>query len=856
MAIFTLIGSAIAGAVGLGAAIGSLIGGALAFGAKYLLNNYLNRKKKRSYSAVAGESQIGGAVPVSTLYGTGKTSGHRLFYAKYGSGNKYNAEVFRLAHGWCDGLEPYIYMFGKKYDLVVRPIIGNEVAHYGVAGFDNLISIRFYDGRPGQQADAKLVADTAALGQTWKATSRCTGLTYVVVEREYVEDKYPTGSRPDFGFVLRGQRCYDPRKDSTVAGGAGPHRQGDLSTYTFTKNPAVQRLNYQLGLRGRISDRTLIGEGKSLGQLDLSSYVASMNVADAVRSNGKKTYESNIWVNAEDDHTEILKEFDDAMAGYGLNRRGLSGVLAGAPQVPVLEITADDIPADRASELQLRKSSFDLYNQLSGQFTSIEKMWEPESLKPIVVNADVAADKRARSTSNDFLQVTDADIGQYLLNIRYRQQRKGGRAKLPVSRRVAFQVMEGEWVSYNGRQWLVMGWSLDDRWRASLELAETGADIYAEGGIAPGPIVIAPQPPINPSLLATVQNFGIEVGVQKGGGGEEVPAIRFTWTPPADPTITAVRFFYFAGLDPLGQTIYEDVCTTPEAGQYTTTKNVRSLVQYTGRATITTVPDRPFKGFTPWRTTATITGPTQVYPPGLIDKIETDRVKGLAPLNENLRNIIERESKSAQQTLEQDSAQFMDKTSSETKFQSAYKAAVAMAASLVLVATGPTSALSMRMDTYDAKFNDMASASALNLVKVQVDQQADLITAQGTLISGVNATVAGMSAQGMFRTYVYATESGAVSTVGISAAASAGASTTSAAILMSAKSNGESMLGLIARLIYFTDGAGNRQYPFVFENGTMRANFANIGTITAGLIQSPDGKFLINVALGTFEWWD
>lgn len=286
MAIFSLIGTIVAGALGLGATAATLIGGALAFGAKYLLNNYLNRKKKRSYSAVAGESQIGGAVPISTLYGIGKTSGHRLYYAKYGSGNKFNAEVFRLAHGWCDGLEPYIYMFGKKYDLVVRPIIGNETAHYGVAGFDNLISIRFYDGRPGQAYDAKLVADTAGLGQNWKATSRLTGISYVIVEREYKEDKFPTG-RPDFSFVVRGLRCYDPRKDSTIAGGAGPQRLGDLSTYAFTKNPAVQRLNYQLGLRGRVSGRTLIGEGKSLGQLDLSSYIASMNVADTVRSNGK-----------------------------------------------------------------------------------------------------------------------------------------------------------------------------------------------------------------------------------------------------------------------------------------------------------------------------------------------------------------------------------------------------------------------------------------------------------------------------------------------------------------------------------------------------------------------------------------
>jgi hypothetical protein len=609
MAIFTAIGSAIAGALFAGSALAAtVISSGLAFAANLAIS-YLRRPKKRKYAAVQGETQYGGDVPVGALFGTGKTKGQRIFYAKWGSGNKINAEVFVLANGWNDGLEPYVYFFGKKHNLVVLPVIGDEAAHYGVEGFANdedqyYLSFRFYDGRPGQGVDQKLVDDTAALGQTWKATSVNAGLCYVIVQRVYDGDLFRNG-KPDIEFVLRGLREYDPRKDSTVAGGSGPQRINDPSTWTHQLNPAVHRLNYQLGLKALISGRTLIGEGKSLGQLDLGTYFVAMNVCDTLRTDGKKTYQCSLWVTGDDDHTEILKEFDDAMAGYGINRRGLSGVIPGAPQIPVMEITADDIPADRAKEIQYRKSAFERYNYLSGQFLSIELMWNPDSLKPVYVNAHVSEDGRPRQTSNDFLQVTDPDIAQYLLYIRYRQNRMGGTATLPVSRRVGLKVQEGEWVTWRGGTWMISEWVLDEQFRVTLKLSETSAAIYDDDDIEPGPVIITPTPPVNPSLLSTVQNFQVSAGVITNSSGADVPALRFSWTPPADPTITAVRFFYRPNDD--GSELFEDQCAAPETGVYTTTKNVVSGEVYVARATITTVPDR-LRTYTTWAVSNNPTG--------------------------------------------------------------------------------------------------------------------------------------------------------------------------------------------------------------------------------------------------------
>ena len=889
MAIFTAIGTAIAGALFAGSALAAtVISSGLAFAANLGIS-YLRRPKKRKYAAVQGETQYGGDVPVGALFGIGKTKGQRIFYAKWGSGNKINAEVFVLANGWNDGIEPYVYFFGKKHNLVVLPVIGNEAAHYGVEGFANdedqyYLSFRFYDGRPGQGIDQKLVDDTAALGQTWKATSVNAGLCYVIVQRVYDGDLFRNG-KPDIEFVLRGLKEYDPRKDSTVAGGSGPQRINDPSTYVHTQNPAVHRLNYQLGLKALISGRTLIGEGKSLGQLDLGTYFVAMNVCDTLRTDGKKTYQCSLWVTGDDDHTEILKEFDDAMAGYGINRRGLSGVIPGAPQIPVMEITADDIPADRAKEIQYRKSAFERYNYLSGQFLSIELMWNPDSLTPVYVNAHVAEDGRPRQTSNDFLQVTDPDIAQYLLYIRYRQNRMGGTATLPVSRRAGLKVQEGEWITWRGRTWMISEWVLDEQFRVTLKLSETSADIYDDEDIEPGPVVIPPTPPINPSLLFTVQNFNVEAGLILGASGFQVPVLEFTWTPPADPSITAVRFEYLIDGEP---EVFQDQTGEPEAGIYRTTKNVVSGKVYAARATITTVPDR-LKVWTPYVLTDSPTGNFTSPYAGVIgledlgndlkeyqewlgsgrrEILERLEEINLLVADQDLGNALERQQLREQVTATRDgiTAEYLRQVdilvTADTALASRIEALNAsfgnyqasVSSQLVALASAD-SALTLSVNQLSSQVNDPATglpatASGLSALQTQVSSIDGELTATTDAVQDLEATVGNFSASGRFRTTVEATPAGALARIGLSVSATAGGATSTAAMYLDALAGGLSRVAFEASQ-FIVVAAGNLNNPFVVDGTAVRMNVANIGTVNAGLIQSPNGKMVINVTAGT-----
>lgn len=587
----------------------------------------MGREKKRNYSAISGKVTLGGGVDLQGAFGITAIGGHREYYAKFGSGNKYNVDVFTLANGWCDGLEPYVWINGEKRALISKAVISGAAAHYDIAGFEGLFSIRFFDGRPGQAADTKLVLNTANLGNKWKTSARGTNVCYVVVERLY--DAKFNGRRPEFVWVLRGLRCYDLRKDSTFPGGLGSHRLNDPATWEFSQNNAIQRLNYQIGFKGVLSGVTLIGMGKQLSQLDTNSYIAAANVCDTLRNvggNNVVTYHCNLIAHSGDDHSQILKEFDDSMAGYGLNRSGLAGVLAGAPQIPVREITADDIRLDAPKSAQYRRSAFNQVNFLSGQFISPESGFQPESYDPITSASDVAVDGRTRSKTNDFLQVLDARIAQYLATIRYRQNRLGASVVLPVSMRLWFISEIGEWVTYEGKTWLTT-----DKKDGNLTLAETEAEIYAEGGITPGPVITPPTAPINPSLLTSVQNFGAASGIVEGPDGDQRPALIFVWDAPDDPSIVNIEIEYQRE----GSTgIYTVNTSDVESGSLTTTANVISGATYKCRAIFYTQPDR-IRAYTPYVTTAVKTVNATVF----LKQIQEEVIEVLAGFQANLDDI-------------------------------------------------------------------------------------------------------------------------------------------------------------------------------------------------------------------------
>lgn len=94
------------------------------------------------------------------------------------------------------------------------------------------------------------------------------------------------GGRPRFGFVLKGGKRYDPRKDSTVTGGSGSHRWDDPTTWEWTENAVINWYNFERGVYvdGDTSDQSklLVGRGLTAEESPPENIFAAANLCDDV----------------------------------------------------------------------------------------------------------------------------------------------------------------------------------------------------------------------------------------------------------------------------------------------------------------------------------------------------------------------------------------------------------------------------------------------------------------------------------------------------------------------------------------------------------------------------------------------
>lgn len=823
--VFSAIAGAIGTVFGLGAFATKIVAGTLAIGAQFLLTKRgQSSPKKRLYTAYQSEKQYGTSIPLQSAFGTVMTKGHEVRYFVWGAGDKFNASVIQLSDFECDGLEPYVFMNGEKYALIAKDIIGNETEHWGIDGFENLTSIRFYSGSADQEADAKLISDTANLGSKWKSTAAGEGVCYLIFEREYAS---AWEFEPDPSWVLRGLKLYDPRKDDTVSGGSGTHRIDDPTTWEFTKNPSIQRYNFLYGLRSPVTGLPVIGAGKSQAQIDINAHIAAANTADTERvisGNTVKTYECNTIVEATDDFSEVLETFDDAMAGYSLNKGGIASVIAGAPQVATFEITDDDNPREGVVTTRPRRNLDNLINTLTGQYTNIEAQFSPDSLDTISVNADISEDNGIRQNSIDLLQITDPDIAQYVLQIHYRQNRKGQTVSLAITDRKYFAINAGDWGTYDGQTWMVL-----NKEDGTILLGEVGNDIYASEGIEPGPVPSVPATPVNPSLISQLQGFAVSAGFIQGTNGSSRPVLSVTWTDPEDPTITSIAISYNVQGS---STKYTVTAPDPSLGSFVIDQNVVSGQIYEVTALIQTQPDR-FRQATGTVTTSTPTPDAAV----VLEELQNDTkevIRRHSDTLSTLRDVID-ELTSAQQSTATDENIHRRELATRTDNTEA------LIVEEQQVRATADAALASDITLLSASVGDNAAAIVQEAVT-----RANAITAEAAARTAAIAEIDTEIAEGLFDIQAVAAPGGVEVRLAMLARASTGGSFEEAGVFIDVISDGSG--GFYSTITNKADSfrVTDANDDLIF--GTLGGDF-----VSNALIRSPDGKFVIDVVNKTIE---
>ncbi len=804
------------------------------------------------------QTQYGQDLPRSVVLGTRGLGGHHIYRNAFGKGGRTVQDVYVLSHFRIFGV-PRVRYEGKWYSL------GGAVdAERGqrIQGIDPEIWVKVYQGDLGQVADAGLIARANPAGR-WTSSHRLAGLAYAVVTQQLDREKLP--NTWEAFFEVAGV-AYDWRQDSS-AGGSGAQRWNDPTTWAPSSNPIVLQYNLERGFW--LNDQLIVGKGISTDRLPIGKWTLAANICDEVVGTGARYKAAYIATAGQGiTHAGNMAPLQAACAASWYEGPDGEYPIAGASQAIVATITDDDLVDGEDKNFSRYRTRSELVNTIAGTYASPDAFYDGVPLATRTDAPAFAADRERLATSIPYDAVTDPKVGDRLNDIALRASRYQGNGEICL-RHKFLGLKVGQWFQWQSedeaggftKTFQIVRRRLGPIGPNSCRLVYVTIQEVGEGIFDPTAYQTNPPDatgPGAPDYQSELVNFNIAAIKNTASTGSARAGIRASWNPIEDQTITEIRIEY-GPVNAVGEVPASTVAATALKNQAIQDlyQGVMSNSWWAVRYALRSQPARAFFP-SPWKYVKTLQatlGDDDVYLPGMVKEINQNVGNMLPPLQEDIRTIIERLEKSAQQSLDQDAGQFLNRQSQITAVKAAYETVTAEYKSVVVAATGPGSAIVQRLDTYDAKIADKVSTTALVSIGLVATDVNGVITGTGTIIQGVQASVAGMSAQGLFRTYVTATETGAEATVGLAASATANGATRSAAILLSSRSDGKTMAGLVADLIYFTDGAGSKLFPVAIENGTLRANFANLGTVTAAILQSPNGLHIYNVANGTQEWW-
>jgi len=702
--------------------------------------------------------------------------------------------------------------------------------------YGNNVKVKFYDGRPVQNADATLVAQSGSDAQGnkfWTAGHKGGGVCYAIVDIEPDSNKN-LSANPQIEFIVRGRRLWDPRKDTTY-GGTGSHSRANKATWEWSDNVALAATDYRLGVY--IGGVKMMGIGTPIARIRMDSRIAAANLCDTPRPL-LDDEEEPMWriaavITNERTHRDNLQIFYDAMAGWETERGGTYRLTAGGPQTPVVAITdADLVKGPR--RYKAKKPRSDRYNAVAGKFADPWNAFELQDLPLRTSSEDEAIDGGERLTMTLTLsQVPSQTQAQHLMEIARRRMRLQATATVAVPPRLRdAETMDTiTWAStYHGgvaREFHIQQWKKQRDLTLSWGLVETSADIWDWDPEADqlDPLVAADLPSAA-ERLATVAGFAVAASYDVGEGGQKLPVFLCSWTPIADLTVDAVIVSY----RPVGATDWSqqrfDTADTLAAGEGKISAGIQAETDYEFKADLATTPPR----YTTVQTPAPVTSdPNHVVKKAIItDTVEPGGV--------------------TRPTLDPAFSDLMRRVNARlTSIEAGLDDLGSAVQALDSVQVTDNSAVIDRIQRIIARTaNTRATVTQVQTV------QADQTTALAALGIDVDAIAGTASAGGFLRIAAEVDGSDELSVLKIGVAAERDGAGKTAAIEMAATGT-DSMLTLIAELLRIKTSAGVTVAEF--DTGTESFSIFS-GTFIAGVVQSADGEFVIDLNNKTIEMYD
>jgi hypothetical protein len=369
------------------------------------------------------------------------------------------------------------------------------------------------------------------------STRRYTGLAYVHLRYKLTGNSKKTDSPFAQSITTRitirgkGALLYDPRLDSTVAGGSGSHRADDQTTWTWSddhcRNPALALLWYLLGYK--IDGMIAVGKGIPPARIDLESFAVAANICDeAVTKLGGGTEPryrcDGVWSEGDDPTTviDMIKatmnaDLDDVDGKLRLT------VFHNDLATPQASFTEDDVLGE--FEWQQTPSLDQSFNVVRGTFTdpSDEALYQAIDYPQV---EEASPDGIDRIDTFDLPMVQSAGQAQRLAQLRLMRQKYAG-AFTAEFQATAWAVQKNSVVEldfaptgFAGKLFRVAEMELRVDGVVPLMLREENAAIYgAPSLVAPvAPVATTPYDPALNPIIGAIDTVGEQVIGLSGGG--------------------------------------------------------------------------------------------------------------------------------------------------------------------------------------------------------------------------------------------------------------------------------------------------------------------------------------------------
>ncbi len=398
------------------------------------------------------QDQAGQKAPVTNridsqklLYGSNRVGGAEIFVEEYGKDNEDIVIARVVADHVVDG-------FGA-FHLGDKAISFDASGNATTAPYAGKLWLKTYDG-------SQAIADPWIMAAHADADASMVGLgkAYYVIKAKFDPEVFPygIGELRQTSIIVNGKRVYDPRRDDTVAGGLGPQRIADASSWTYSLNPALCTYDYLREME--------IGAAVPVGEIDVDAIISAANICDAeviLKAGGThKRYEVNGVIDSGRKIQENLKTMLTGMVGWHVWDGGKIGIYAADYAAPTVFLSEDDIAEINASPAPSINESF---NEVGGLFVDPAQDFEA---------VDYPVRKNATYLSEDGAEVRRQDITFPLCHDNRRAQRMA-KIFLERSRRptISFRAKPGALEVRPGRVF-ALSWDNFD-WAGKLFRART-----------------------------------------------------------------------------------------------------------------------------------------------------------------------------------------------------------------------------------------------------------------------------------------------------------------------------------------------------------------------------------------------